>query len=167
TANIGTPRAPLNDIFAYGVRNSFGLAFDPVTGMLWDTENGPANFDEINRVRAGFNSGWTAIQGPLSRNPGASVSQLVSFGPSAFYADPKFSWVTTVAPTDIHFQSNTLLGGIYQNTMFAGDNNTGSLFHFDLSADRKTLALSGPLADRVADNTSIDLLAEQSSVLFG
>ena len=58
--------------YAYGVRNSFGLAFDPLTsgsGALWMTENGPNVFDEINRVRAGFNSGWEQIMGPNSRDP--------------------------------------------------------------------------------------------------
>ncbi|MDX1390718.1 MAG: PQQ-dependent sugar dehydrogenase, partial [Acidobacteriota bacterium] len=53
-----TDRA-LHGLFAYGVRNSFGLAFDPVTGRLWDTENGPQRMDEINLVEAGMNSGWS------------------------------------------------------------------------------------------------------------
>jgi glucose/arabinose dehydrogenase len=54
---------PLNLYYAYGIRNSFGLDFDPVTGRLWDTENGPAFGDEINLVEPGFNSGWAKIQG--------------------------------------------------------------------------------------------------------
>ena len=49
--------------YAYGIRNSFGLAFDPVSGKLWDTENGPTFGDEINLVEPGFNSGWQRIQG--------------------------------------------------------------------------------------------------------
>ena len=49
---------PLSNYFAYGVRNSFGIAFDPLTGKLWDTENGPNHGDEINLVEPGFNSGW-------------------------------------------------------------------------------------------------------------
>jgi glucose/arabinose dehydrogenase len=48
---------------AYGIRNSFGLAFDSVTGKLWDTENGVANYDEVNLVEPGFNSGWMRIMG--------------------------------------------------------------------------------------------------------
>jgi glucose/arabinose dehydrogenase len=36
---------------AYGIRNSFGLAFDPLTDNLWDTENGEDKYDEINLVR--------------------------------------------------------------------------------------------------------------------
>ena len=54
---------PLNLYYAYGIRNSFGLDFDPVTGILWDTENGPDNGDEINLVGAGFNSGSAKIWG--------------------------------------------------------------------------------------------------------
>ena len=53
--------------FAYGIRNSFGLAFDSVTGKLWDTENGPASYDEINLVEPGFNSGWMRIMGTSGR----------------------------------------------------------------------------------------------------
>ena len=55
--------------FAYGVRNSFGMAIDPVTGSLWDTENGPGSYDEINLVAPGLNSGWEQIMGPDGRDP--------------------------------------------------------------------------------------------------
>ena len=54
---------PLDMYFAYGIRNSFGLDFDPVTGKLWDTENGPCYGDEINLVEPGFNSGWQEAVG--------------------------------------------------------------------------------------------------------
>src|ERR671921_894402 len=54
---------PLNLYYAYGIRNSFGFDFDPITGNIWDTENGPGNSDEINLVEPGFNSGWQEIQG--------------------------------------------------------------------------------------------------------
>ena len=54
---------PLNLYYAYGIRNSFGIDFDPVSGYLWDTENGPAFGDEINLVQPGFNSGWAKKQG--------------------------------------------------------------------------------------------------------
>src|SRR5215212_11262969 len=54
---------PLNLYYAYGIRNSFGFDFDPVTGNIWDTENGPGYGDEINLVEPGFNSGWLEITG--------------------------------------------------------------------------------------------------------
>jgi glucose/arabinose dehydrogenase len=53
---------PLNLYYAYGIRNSFGLDFDPVTQNLWDTENGPGEGDEINLVEPGFNNGWAQVQ---------------------------------------------------------------------------------------------------------
>ena len=57
----------LQRIFAYGVRNSFGMTFDPKKGDLWTTENGGRAFDEVNRVERGFNGGWVQFMGPLSR----------------------------------------------------------------------------------------------------
>ena len=59
--NSGNPI--ISKYYAYGIRNSFGLDFDPITGKLWDTENGPTFGDEINLVEPGFNSGWNKIQG--------------------------------------------------------------------------------------------------------
>jgi aldose sugar dehydrogenase len=60
------PDNPLSKYYAYGIRNSFGLAFDPLTGNVWMTENGPASNDEINLVKPGFNSGWRPIMGPIA-----------------------------------------------------------------------------------------------------
>jgi glucose/arabinose dehydrogenase len=54
-------------IYAYGLRNGFGMAFDPRSGVLWEQENGDDSFSEINRVDPGFNSGWTQIMGPPER----------------------------------------------------------------------------------------------------
>jgi glucose/arabinose dehydrogenase len=59
--------ANLQRTFAYGIRNSFGMAFDPASGSLWQQENGEDAFDELNRVEAGMNSGWIQVAGPASR----------------------------------------------------------------------------------------------------
>jgi glucose/arabinose dehydrogenase len=53
--------------FAYGIRNSFGMDVDPLTGNVWTSENGEDAFDELNLVFPGQNSGWIQIQGPASR----------------------------------------------------------------------------------------------------
>src|SRR6478752_3759854 len=63
----GQVGANLKKLYAYGVRNSFGMAFDPFSGDLWEQENGDDSFSEINRVEPGFNSGWTQVMGPLER----------------------------------------------------------------------------------------------------
>ena len=164
-SNIGTANAPLNDIYAYGVRNSFGMDFDPVTGDLWDTENGPNNWDEINRIRPGFNSGWEDVMGPTFRTS-ESTAGLVSLGDRAYYSDPRFSWDECVAPTDALFFPSNRLGAEYKNDLFVGTLKSGAILNFDLSPSRKTLALSGALADTVADNSTGSLFAEQSDVLF-
>lgn len=63
----GEVGANIQKIFAYGIRNSFGMAFDPISGDLWEQENADDAFDEINRVRPGMNSGWIQIMGPPQR----------------------------------------------------------------------------------------------------
>ena len=63
----GEVGANIQKIFAYGLRNGFGMAFDPESGDLWEQENGDDSFSEINRVRPGFNSGWVQIMGPPER----------------------------------------------------------------------------------------------------
>jgi aldose sugar dehydrogenase len=54
-------------LFAYGLRNTFGIAFDPVSGNLWDQQNTDDAFDELNRVEPGMNGGWIQIMGPVDR----------------------------------------------------------------------------------------------------
>ena len=61
--SILSDEPPLNMYYAYGIRNSYGMDFDPLSGNLWDTENGPGNSDEINLVLPGFNSGWQEVMG--------------------------------------------------------------------------------------------------------
>jgi glucose/arabinose dehydrogenase len=63
----GQVGANLKKIYAYGIRNSFGMAFDPFSGDLWEQENGDDSFSEINRTQPGFNSGWVQVMGPLER----------------------------------------------------------------------------------------------------
>jgi aldose sugar dehydrogenase len=92
--------------YAYGIRNSFGLAIDPLSGLLWDTENGPDSYDEMNIVRPGFNSGWNKIMGPISRSTGIEQSDLeeeLMIYDGSKYADPIFSWEDPVGLTDLEF----------------------------------------------------------------
>lgn len=59
--------ANIHKIFSYGRRNGFGLAFDPLSGFLWEAENGDDTFDEMNRITPGSNGGWVQIGGPSNR----------------------------------------------------------------------------------------------------
>ncbi|MDQ3872950.1 MAG: PQQ-dependent sugar dehydrogenase [Thermoproteota archaeon] len=151
--------------FAYGIRNGFGMDFDPVTGNIWDTENGPNNYDEINLVQAGFNSGWAKIQGPITAetNSGVNINDdLEDFGGKGKYRDPEFSWNNTIGVTAIKFLNSDKLGREYRNDIFVGDINNGRIYHFDLNQGRTGLALDGVLSDKVADN-----VGELDNVIFG
>jgi glucose/arabinose dehydrogenase len=152
--------SPANKYFAYGIRNSFGLDFDPITGKLWDTENGPSYGDEVNLVEPGFNSGWLQVQGkaPLDFD----YSKLVDFDGKGKYRDPEFSWFNTVGPTKILFLNSVNLGKQFQNDIFVSNVHNGSIYHFKLNKDRTGLALNGALVDKVADTNQ-----ETKGITFG
>lgn len=160
------PLASMSRDYAYGIRNSFGLAFDPETGLLWDTENGQAFYDEINVVRPGFNSGWNQIQGPDARN--VPDQDALWFAPGAHYSDPEFSWAMPVGLTAIAFVESPRLGCDRRHDMLVGDANCGVLWRFGLNTARDGIALSSPeLQDLVADNDLDLCTAELGEVTFG
>ena len=155
------PDDPLNWYQAYGIRNSFGLGVDPVTGTLWDTENGAQSYDEINLVSPGFNSGWKLAMGPIS-DSGITENDLVSF-PNSSYKDPILSFLESFGITDIEFLNSDKLGAEYSNNAFVGDLGYGNLYRFELNDDRTDFNLDSPgLDDRVVDNDD-----ELASILFG
>ena len=155
---------PLNLYYAYGIRNSFGMDFDPVTGKLWDTENGPDYGDEINLVEPGFNSGAGMLEGPSTDTD--KIENLVDFAGKGKYSDPEFSWGKegvpfTVGPTAIKFLDSDKLGRQYEEDMFVSDFNNGNIYHFDLNEDRTQIILNGALKDKVADKPE-----ELESIIF-
>lgn len=147
--------------YAYGIRNSFGFDFDPVTGNLWDSENGGIDKDEINYVYPGFNSGWRKAMG-MALSSFDPNEDLFYFDGKGKYSDPEFVWKETVAPTALKFLNSTKLGSEYENTIFVGDVKTGNLYNFKLDATREQLQLSPPLDDKVADT-----LQEIQGIIFG
>ena len=142
--------------YAYGVRNCFGMAIDPMNGRLWDTENGPNNYDEVNLVAPGFNSGWNQLMGPDSLDPQGQGDLWNMPGKGSTYSDPEFSWFTTIAPTALTLPVGSSLGSAYDGKLIVGDFNTGRLRAFPLNPARNAFDLSGipGLADAVADSAS-------------
>jgi uncharacterized repeat protein (TIGR01451 family) len=145
----GEAGANIQRIFAYGVRNSFGMAFDPLTGKLWNEENGDDSFDEINVIAPGANNGWVQAMGPVQRisdfkaietspqyfglqqvrwpptliadTPDEALGRLqTTMLPGGFYNDPLFSWKYAVAPSPIGFVNGTALGSQYQGDLIVG-----------------------------------------------
>ena len=144
--------------YGYGIRNSFGLAIDPVTGTLWDTENGDKDYDEINLIYPGFNSGWKQLMGPISNN-GVTENDLVKL-PGSYYGDPIFSWEPSLGVTDIEFFNSKNLGDDYENNVFVGDINNGNLYYFKVNDSRTGFEFESPEieVDRIANEDEKDLL---------
>ena len=141
----------LSRYYAYGIRNSFGLAVDPITGRLWDTENGQYENDEINIVYPGFNSGWEKVMGPISRS--AVQETDLSYLKGAKYHDPEFTWKRSIGVTDIEFLNSDKLGAKYAYNIFVSDYNSGILYFFELNNDRTGLRFDNrALLDKVADS---------------
>jgi aldose sugar dehydrogenase len=143
--------------YAYGMRNTYGMDFDPVTGNLWDTENGPDYGDEINLVQSGFNSGWKKVQGlsllySLHAKRQFDPDRLIDFDRKGKYSEPEFAWNETVGVTAIKFLNSDKLGKDYENDIFVGDFDNGNIYHFDLNSKRTDLLLGNKLADKIANN---------------
>jgi aldose sugar dehydrogenase len=164
---------PINKYYAYGIWNSFGIDFDPVTGKLWDTENGVVFGDEINLVEPGFNSGWNKIDGiwlreyPSDEAESHIASQednlLVDFEGKGKYSLPELTWFNDVGPTAIKFFNSDNLGKQYENDIFVGDIINGNIYQFDLDQQRtELLLLNGSLADKVIGSND-----DMDDIIFG
>jgi glucose/arabinose dehydrogenase len=156
--------ANLSKYYAYGIRNSFGLAIDPLTGALWDTENGPIRNDEINIVRPGFNSGWEKVTGPIERSNMTAENDLVNILEPSSYTNPVFTWGRSVGVTDIEFYNSANLGDNYTNNIFVGDFNNGNLYFFEVNEDRSGLQFEHP---RLADDLVASNDRQRAAVIFG
>jgi glucose/arabinose dehydrogenase len=189
----GEVGANIQQVFAYGIRNSFGMTVDPFTGRLWYSENGDDSFDEINQAFPGHNSGWVQTMGPLSRidefkqiettfgngtiqqlrYPPANIAdtereaRLRLFDlPGSRYSDPEFSWKFAVPPTALAFVSDSDLGRHLRGDLLVG-NGAGQIMAFDLARNRTDFNLNGGLRDLVDDNTTKFVPAESQRLVIG
>ena len=164
--------SPLNMYYAYGIRNSFGIDTDYISGNLWDTENGPRFGDEINLVEPGLNSGWEKVQGiwKLNQTKNKNVTydqsdeniKFVDFNGKGKYSAPEFVWEKSIGPTALTFLASDKLGAEYKNDIFVGSVERGIIYNFTLTDDRKSLSLTGDLADLVFNKKD-----NASQIIFG
>jgi glucose/arabinose dehydrogenase len=143
----GEVGANIQKVYAYGLRNGFGMAFDPLTGNLWETENADDAYSELNHVIPGMNGGWVQFAGPVSRiadwkfiettmfgsnlqqvrypptraayTPALALSRLFML-PGATYVDPDFSWRYEIGPAALTFLTGSALGPQYAGTLWMG-----------------------------------------------
>ena len=130
---------PEGEYVAIGIRNSFGLAVDPQTGFMWDTENGPDVFDEINLIDEKFNSGWAKIQGPSN---GKSLPTIPEYS-EYIYSEPEFSWEIPVGVTAIEFPNSNDFRK-YDDFLFVADTNKGIIYKFKLDETRTKFIFESP-----------------------
>ena len=130
---------PEGEYAAIGIRNSFGLAVDPQTGFMWDTENGPDVFDEINLIDKKFNSGWAKIQGPSNGKPLPTIPEYSEY----IYSEPEFSWEIPIGVTAIEFPNSNDFKK-YNNFLFVADTNKGIIYKFKLDETRTKFIFESP-----------------------
>jgi glucose/arabinose dehydrogenase len=149
----GEAGANIQKIFSYGHRNGFGMAFDPYSGDLWETENGDDAFSELNRIEAGMNGGWIQMAGPqhrffdfksievnefggalqqarfpptrLAQSPGDAHTNLFML-PGAKYVDPELAWKYESGPAGTTFVRGTALGDHNDGTLWIGSSRAFS-----------------------------------------
>jgi len=109
-------------IYAYGLRNSFDFDFDPITGDMLASENGPNCDDEVNRVLPGYNYGWRSGYPCGDDNPDYNDIPAM------------WRWTPPIAPTGIAFYKGDFTR--LQNRCFMCDWNDGTLHYLALSQDR-------------------------------
>ncbi|MCC6141607.1 MAG: PQQ-dependent sugar dehydrogenase [Nitrospira sp.] len=117
---FSNPNTNAQKVFSLGHRNSYGFAFHPHTGHLWETENGPADNDEINRVAAGGNFGWPAVGG-IANDPR--------------FLNPILAYTPTNAPTGIIAipEDSTVYPASYRNNLLFAAWNDGRIRRVVLS----------------------------------
>jgi glucose/arabinose dehydrogenase len=125
------PGNPYGRIWSYGHRNSFGFTFDPRTGRLWETENGPQCTDEINLIVKGGNFGW----GPKEDCALAKPAGTNNSGPPPRYL-PKAYFAKTIGITGAAFCRRCGLGAKLNGDLLFGDVDTNSIRAVDLNATR-------------------------------
>jgi glucose/arabinose dehydrogenase len=186
----------VKSIWAYGIRNSFGMAIHPATGDLWETENGDDSWDEVNVFPAGSNSGWIQLMGPPERFdeyrqiesesedgldnptwwPGDNLAQDVDGAMAAMleldgsqYAPPVFAWKHPVAVTSIGFVDDDALGESSVNTAWLGSVLNDSLYRYPLTADASgfDFADDAGLSDLVDDNAEKGDIGESADYVVG
>jgi glucose/arabinose dehydrogenase len=176
----GEAGANLQKVFAYGIRNGFGVAFDPFSGNLWEAQNGDDSFSEINRVEPGANLGWVQVMGPLSRLAQFKEIETTSNSVVNFFGLQQIRW----SPTNIADTAEDALARMFK--VFEGGDEFGAALvgreevppvitdaraaaHFVLNPDGSLsyeLRATGPIQDAVASHIHLGAYTQNGPVVL-
>jgi glucose/arabinose dehydrogenase len=144
-----TKPGALPEIWAYGVRNPEGLAFNPADGKLWEQEHGPKGGDEINIVAKGKNYGWPVISHGVNYDGtpvGSGKSQMAGMEP------PVWHWTPSIAPSGMAFYTGELFPG-WTGSLFNGALKFELLSRLEVKGDKavKEERMLQGLQERIRD----------------
>ena len=145
---IGKPGA-LPEIWAYGLRNAEGLAFNPADGKLWEQEHGPQGGDEINIIEKGKNYGWPKVSYGVNYDDtpvGDGKRTMPGVEP------PVWHWTPSIAPSGMAFYSGDLFPG-WKGSLINGALKFELLSRLELKGDKvvKEERLLQALGERIRD----------------
>ena len=142
---------PADDrVYAYGIRNSFGFAFDPETDVLWETENGPECNDEVNVVQPGRNYGW----GPNETCSGNAPQNTNQDGQNPVM--PASLYQTTIGITGIVFCDGCGLGPQSEGAAFHGAVKNGLITRLNVNQARDGVASREVVVDNGGGTLSFE-----------
>ena len=145
---VGTEGA-LPEIWAYGLRNAQGLAFNPTDGKLWEQEHGPMGGDEINIIAKGKNYGWPRVSFGVNYDGtpvGAGKSEMDGV------TSPIWHWTPSIAPSGMAFYAGDLIPG-WKGSLLNGALKFELLSRLELAGDKvvKEERLLQKLRERIRD----------------
>ena len=156
----------LPEIWAFGLRNAQGLAFNPADGKLWEQEHGPMGGDEINIIEKGRNYGWPRVSygvnydGTPVGNGKATMDGVT---------DPIWYWTPSIAPSGMAFYTGDLIPG-WKGSLFNGALKFELLSRLELKGEKavKEERLLKNLHERIRDvrqgpDGALYLLTDNSS----
>ena len=156
----------LAEIWAYGLRNAEGLAFNPADGKLWEQEHGPRGGDEINIIEKGRNYGWPLVSYGVNYN-GTAVGNGKATMEGV--TDPRWHWTPSIAPSGMAFYTGDLIPA-WKGSLFNGALKFELLSRLELKSDKvvKEERLLQNLHERIRDvrqgpDGALYLLTDNSS----
>jgi glucose/arabinose dehydrogenase len=133
-----------NTVWSLGHRNPQGLVFHPTTGVLYETEHGPSDNDEVNIIRRGANYGWPDVHGMCDDDSGAERE----FCRRNSVVEPLASWTPTIAITGADLYLSDRIPG-WKGSLLATSLKAAALYRFTLSPDgNRIVGQERLLADR-------------------